>query len=559
MLSRLAALFGACCSLWRFRRVFWQGKSFFDDAKTNGPVFRDMLVQSGPFYIKLGQWLSQRPDLIPRDFVECLKSLQHDAPHHSFEVTRACLQDAVARYSDGTKSVEDVFSDVEQEPMASGSIAQVHFATLRASESPTGEPCRCVVKVRHPGIVERLDTDLRQIEALFAIGKLLGFHLCLVIDIDSVMKEMRAQCWLSREVRAMREFRTHFEDSQNVVFPEPLLWDDDDQVIVETIVQGVRFEKVPKSESEAGSANDTTRMGCKRLTMAAYIHMLLVDGLIHGDCHDGNILYDVRPRTDVRAMRADRDLSISATFKASEVGTSHAPDLYQCARTPDTCVSSIRVAFVDFGITVRIGREQRESLIELLIASHAKDPQRGVQVIRHLVVSQNGTNDLSASQLTGLEQFSSDYAALLDAMHSDESSAGISRILHETLNLLRAHELRIDGNLVRVLVNFILIEEDCPSDRDNNLFDETLTYILFEDENGDFDALMEPVSEFFGNNFAMRRLESGDRSAGRSKLKNIKEQHRSIDESVCHLENCIAPVQSKDNYDGRRRRRRNQI
>ena len=99
-------------------------------------------------------------------------------------------------------------------------------------------------------------------------------------------------------------------------------------------------------------------------------------------------------------------------------------------------------------------------------------------------------------------------------------------MMNELLNLLQRYELRIDGNLVRILVNFILIEEDYGYAKYNNVFDNTLRYTIYNDEARDFDCLIEPFSDFMANHYSVRHGATAP----------LSRQHVGTDESIQSLQ-----------------------
>lgn len=556
LLNYFSALQATVCLLWRFRRVLWQGKAYFENAEVNGPQFRQQLIDSGPFYVKMGQWLSQRPDLLPRAFLRHLKSLQYDAPTHEFAHTLASLK---AAYASSPKpfsaSFEDVFVRIEREPLASGSIAQVHRATIRRPRSCSSaassfsfvdaidtrkkeeqreaekevenefELLECVCKVRHPRVKEFLERDLRFIGTLFALGRHMGVQFCRVVDLESIIDEMRSQCSLRSELAPMLEFGENFARSPNVRFPQPMTWCQSDEAIVETLLHGVRYEQLDV-------CNDRTSVRdlCKRMTMAAFLHMVFLDGLVHGDCHGGNVLYNVTPKERERVVAPQPQgpvsseengvmiasvsssssscstvdpLPTASTAAAAEDRGEKDEDIYQGALAHEAFDVAAQVAFVDFGVTARVTQSQRHAFIELLSGGLSKDVLRCVEMVRHLVIDSNGSPTLSAEQEAGLASFQNDFKIVLEALDKDNQSS-VGRMMNELLSLLQRHELRIDGNLVRIIVNFILIEEDYGYAKFNNVFDNTMRYVLYNDEHRDFDDLFEPFSDFFANHYAVR-------------------------------------------------------
>src|SRR5438105_2413436 len=118
-----------------------------EQSAAKAKAFRERLVELGPAYIKLGQVLSTRPDLLPMTYIEELEHLQDDVPRMPFEQVEATIQQELhARIS-------KLFGSFEEEPLGSASLGQVHAATLRDGRE-------VVVKVQRPGLREQLADDL---------------------------------------------------------------------------------------------------------------------------------------------------------------------------------------------------------------------------------------------------------------------------------------------------------------------------------------------------------------------------------------------------------------
>ena len=146
---------------------------------------RRMLEELGPTFVKIGQLLGTRPDLVPKPFVDEFRHLYDKTTPSPFEEVRAVVEAELGR------RLEDVFSDFAEVPVASASIGQVHFATLKDGE-------KVAVKVQHPGIEERVFTDfaimeplVRFVENLFAASRvwqprehLLEVYAMLVKELD---------------------------------------------------------------------------------------------------------------------------------------------------------------------------------------------------------------------------------------------------------------------------------------------------------------------------------------------------------------------------------------
>ena len=126
--------------------------------------------RAGCSFVKFGQWVSMRPDIFAADIVAAMKHLMTDAPAHSYAETRRIIQESFGL------SIEDLFDNFEAVPVASGSVAQVHRATLRPHQSPSGKPIVVAVKVLHP---ETLDETYIDIQIMTYVSLASGHSLSL--------------------------------------------------------------------------------------------------------------------------------------------------------------------------------------------------------------------------------------------------------------------------------------------------------------------------------------------------------------------------------------------
>ena len=154
-------------------------------ADSCGPKFRKKwmslvhfsLENAGAAFIKWGQWAAARPDLFPRDLCAQLAKLHSKAPAHSYYQTKQIIEGAFGR------KVEEIFEDFEEEPVASGSIAQIHRAVLRYRyPGQMSKPMVVAVKVRHPGVSEIIRRDFTLINWCAKISNFLPGLAWLRLD-----------------------------------------------------------------------------------------------------------------------------------------------------------------------------------------------------------------------------------------------------------------------------------------------------------------------------------------------------------------------------------------
>jgi ubiquinone biosynthesis protein len=233
---------------------------------------RSALEQLGPTFAKLGQILSTRPDLVSPEFSAELAQLQDKvAPLTEAEVVAVMEEELRVPW-------EDVFASIDPEPLAAGTIGQVHRATLE-----TGE--RVVVKVQRPTARDEITRDLGLLE-LFADKALGRPGLRGAIDIPALVQHLSDS--LRRELD-FREEAGNMERLREVLGPYPRLavprlYPDlsSSRLLVMEEVQGVPIREAPEGEERRDAA---------RQLLEAYYRQLLVEGFFHADPHPGNLMW----------------------------------------------------------------------------------------------------------------------------------------------------------------------------------------------------------------------------------------------------------------------------
>lgn len=180
---------------------------------------RVTLEKAGPAFIKWGQWAAARPDLFPNDLCNELAELHTKAPAHSFAYTKRTIEKAFGR------RLSEIFDEFEEEPVASGSVAQVYRATLRFRYPRQRiKPMLVAVKVRHPGVGESIRRDFVLINLFAKVSKFIPTLKWLRLDesIQQFAVFMMSQVDLAREAANLSRFIYNFRYWKDVSFPKPL-------------------------------------------------------------------------------------------------------------------------------------------------------------------------------------------------------------------------------------------------------------------------------------------------------------------------------------------------
>jgi ubiquinone biosynthesis protein len=243
------------------------------------------MEELGPTFIKLGQVLSTRPDLLPTPYINELAKLQDTVPPVPWGPIRAQIDAELGA------PLEDLFADFEPLPIAAASLSQVHAATL-----PDGTPV--VVKVQRPNIQALIETDL---EILFDLARLVQERTPLgaVYDLLEITEEfavtLRAELDFCREGSNADRFRANFADEHYLHIPH-IYWDfSTRRVLVMERINGIKFDDIEALDA-AGHNRKRIALNAARMI----IKEILDDGFFHADPHPGN--FAVLPGEVIGAM-----------------------------------------------------------------------------------------------------------------------------------------------------------------------------------------------------------------------------------------------------------------
>ncbi|WP_254840758.1 ABC1 kinase family protein [Natronomonas marina] len=232
----------------------------------------DSLLTLGPTFIKLGQLLSTRPDVLPPEYVEEFESLQDDVPPAEWADAREILEADIGR-------VEETFDDFTTEAISGASLGQVYVATY--------EGRRVAVKIRRPGIERLVEADLRVIR--WSLPILMRFvdrarSFSLETLADEFEKTIREEMDYERERRMLEEIGTNLADNDRVRVPAAVPELSSKRVLTMEYVGGTKISQI----------DDLDALGVDRTALATtlqrvYLQMIVEDGVFHADPHPGNL------------------------------------------------------------------------------------------------------------------------------------------------------------------------------------------------------------------------------------------------------------------------------
>ncbi len=304
---RLDQLLPARYLPWTLRLVLLIPRCFPPPPLSRGQRLRKACEDLGPVFVKFGQLLSTRPDLLPADIVTELDHLQDNVPPFASDIFRQIVEQALG------KDVETLFASYDHTPLASASVAQVHAATLHDGRE-------VVIKIIRPGIETVIDKDVnvlllmaRLLERYSADGKRLR-PVEVVTDYRlTILDELNLQ----REAANASQLRRNFADSATLYIPE-IYWDySRHNVLVMERIYGI-----PVTDIERLRAQQTNMKLLAERGVEIFFTQVFKHNFFHADMHPGNIFVSTRQPQSPCYIAVDMAI----------VGTLTSADQYYLAR-----------------------------------------------------------------------------------------------------------------------------------------------------------------------------------------------------------------------------------
>ncbi|MBN1590090.1 MAG: AarF/ABC1/UbiB kinase family protein [Pirellulales bacterium] len=232
------------------------------------------LLELGPTFIKLGQILSTRPDLVGVELATELEHLQSDVPADPPEAAKKLIEQELGR------PVDELFSHFEDEAMASASIGQVHRARLTSGEA-------VVVKVQRAGIERKVAVDLEILAGLALLAERLPEfrHYRPRAIVNEFQRTMRGELDFRREMRNMEQFAYDFRGNTTIRIPRAYPELSTGRVLTMERLEGVALADGDRIRAEGFDTYELARRGVN-----IYLEMIFCNGLYHADPHPGNVV-----------------------------------------------------------------------------------------------------------------------------------------------------------------------------------------------------------------------------------------------------------------------------
>ena len=312
---------------WDYMRRLLVGKAPEEPDIPPPAVLRNILTDLGPVYIKFGQLLSTRPDLLPPAYIEALSTLQSTVPPVDAITIQAFLREQL--------DPEAVFAEVHYSAIASGSIGQVHRAVLK-----NGQPV--ALKIQRPGIETRVRRDMALIRdiAKLVSSTQFGQRYNIIALADEFSSALNAELDFTTEATYTDQLRQNLAKSQwfetkQLAIPE-IIWPLTQPKVL--VMQWLDGQPLLAAAMGPQDATAETRNAFSRLLFRTFFQQYFIDGFFHADPHPGNIFY----------------------------------------------LNDGRIALLDCGMMGRLDPRTRSTLTEMVLAVVSSDAQRCAQLTLQL-------------------------------------------------------------------------------------------------------------------------------------------------------------------------------
>jgi len=367
--------------------------------KINEPqVLREIIEELGGTFVKLGQFLSLRPDLIPLKYCEELSKLQDRLNPFPFKDAKKMIEKSFGA------SIKKIFSSFNKKPIASASIGQVYEARLK-----TG--LKVAIKVKRPKIEEIIKTDLEILTLIASEIKKLSYYQ--VADPEEIVSELKEYTLTElnylHEANKILKFYESFKGTA-IKIPMPITKFCSNDILVMEFINGEKLidymDKKVKIERRKEIVDEIVN---------AFFKQVFIDGFFHADPHPGNI--------------------------------------FVLKKTKD---SNKKIAFLDFGITGEITEEVKKGLLDLFLAMFDKDLEKIINAMSELHLIESDSQELDSQELRrDMREMLGPYYGL------SLKQINVPKLFGQSLKVAKKHNVKVPKDYVLLGKSLITLESVC--------------------------------------------------------------------------------------------------
>lgn len=389
----------------------------------------------GPTFIKIGQMLSVRDDLLSTKFTKTFKTLQDSVPSDSYLTVKKTIE------SELDLLIEDIFEEFTKAPFASASMGQAHHAKLKNGDT-------VVVKVQHPNIAEEIMLDLQLFERALPLIKYIPETS--VVDLNGVLQEVRRS--LTNELDFFKESKNgvlfyekndHWQEIRSPKIYEAFC---SKKVIVMEAMPGENLNHLMNITADEpplieGYENQQLKQNIAKLLVENFMKQVFDDGFFHADPHPGNILFHLltpdelshNQTTETKKRQKEfHSISVTATSRVTKQAAPYT------------------LNYIDFGMMGQLSLTLRQRLTEAVIALYTKDNYRIEKAVLRLCQQEGSFDESNFHQelATFLEQYTD----------SPIEEIEIQEVFTQIVVICHQNNLQFDRDITLLLKAFSTLE-----------------------------------------------------------------------------------------------------
>lgn len=314
------------------------------------------LEELGPTFIKMGQILSTRADLVSPEYIKALRKLQDNVPADSFTSVRKTFE------TETGKKISAVFKTFDQEPFASASIGQVHHAELK-----NGTPV--VVKIQHPDVTKLVDTDLALLKRAVELLKYVPTGITVVDPVkifNALSDSLRNEIDTIQEAKNGIEFYRLNNDQSIIRVPKVYFKYCAPKILVNEYMPGKSIKYLANTplskEPEQAKAQRRIRHEIAQVLVKNFLKQVFVDHFFQADPHPGNILIRHLSQNEAQMDQVELEKKLEKQIGSTKIS-------YQQGKT----LPPYRVIWIDFGMMGRISPATADGIAKIVLAVNSQD------------------------------------------------------------------------------------------------------------------------------------------------------------------------------------------
>lgn len=263
----------------------------YSSEKESGERLRLALEDLGPIFIKFGQLLSTRPDVVPGEIAKSLKTLQDDLPHFSDKEAISIIEKELG------SNISSNFEDFNPSPLAAASIAQVYSAKLRANQK------KVVIKVVRPGIKKTIQRDISLMKRIASFSER-RFEDAKRLQLSKLVAEYEAVILSELDMRLeasnIKQTGRNFEDNNLLYVPDVYLDYCSENLLVMEMIEGIPVDRIETLNDLGVDLKLVAERGVE-----IFLKQVFIDNFFHADMHPGNIFIDAKNPSDPAYVAVD--------------------------------------------------------------------------------------------------------------------------------------------------------------------------------------------------------------------------------------------------------------